>query len=217
MRTRSKLVLAAFAAAALMAMAVGSASARSFSTSEQEFEVVWSRAFSAPRGPLTFTVPGFGTIECNVTLLGRFEARTIAKETGLDKGRINHAVVQGEACVGGTATVLAETLPWRVRYVSFRGTLPNITAARISLIGASFRVQPSGGIACLARTEASRPGLGEVTLSGGRVTGLTADETARIRVGGSFLCEIASVESTFRGIALVTNLAGTADLTITLI
>jgi hypothetical protein len=60
-------------------------------------------------------------------------------------------------CQAGTATVLTSTLPWHVRYSGFRGTLPEINRIFTHIIGASWRVRESGGIACLARSSTSEP------------------------------------------------------------
>jgi hypothetical protein len=206
MRTYSKLLFTGLAAAILLAAAVSTASAGRLRTSEQEFEAIWR--------PLRFNAAGT-TIECNVTLLGRFESSTIAKTPG-KKGIIRHADLT-LPCNGGTATILRETLPWDVNYVSFAGILPNIASVRVSLIKASFRVDPTSVFlpACLVRTTAETPATGDLLLTRGTVTGLRANEETRIPLP-SGLCEIAG-DSTFSGTGNVTNLPGTASITVTLI
>lgn len=201
MRTK---LLASLGAALLLALAVSSASANSLRTSSQTFDVTWT--------PLTFSAGG-ANINCNVTLRGSFSAATIAKTAGR-KGAITGAALSN--CSGGTATVLTETLPWSVNYVSFSGTLPRISGVRVALIGAAFSVDPSGILPnCLVGTTVGDEAFGTITISGGTATGLRADETTGIDLGGSFICEIAG-EGFFAGTGAVTNGSGSA-ITVTLI
>jgi hypothetical protein len=206
MRTYSKLLFTGLAAAILLAAAVSTASARTIRVSEPNYKAIWR--------PLTFEAAGT-RIECNVTLLGKFDSSTIAKTTD-KKGTITHADLS-LPCTGGTATILRETLPWDVNYVSFVGTLPNITSVRVALIRASFRVDPTSVFlpACLVRTTAEHPATGDIVISRGLVTGLRANEETRIPLP-SGLCELAG-ESDFVGTGNVTNLPGTASITVTLI
>jgi hypothetical protein len=201
---RSKLFLVGMGAALMLAMAVSTASANSLRVSSASWKAVWT--------PLSFSAGG-ATVRCNVTLEGSWESTTIAKRAG-KIGSVTGAALN--SCSGGTATVLSGTLPWEVHYVSFAGTLPRISSVKISLIGARFAVDPEGSLpACLVGTTSTSPAYGFVNLSGGSVTGLRADETTGIPLGGSFFCEIGG-DGTFAGTASVENGSG-AGVTVSLI
>ncbi len=200
MRTRSKLLLAGMAATLLLSFAVGSASARRLAVDDQDFEVKWE--------PLRF-IAGGTTTSCNVTLLGSFHSLTITKSIGSLIGYIDHASVN-RCNEGAGATILAGTLPWHVTYGGFTGTLPTISSAILNLLGASFEVDPAGGLPpCLARTDAAEPGRGIGNLSaGGQVTGLQADVSQSIDLEDDrFLCAIGG-DAEFEGTGLVEDLAG---------
>lgn len=165
MRHTTKLVLAALVATILMSFAVGSASARRIETSEQGFLVRWTS--------LSFNAAG-NRVSCPVTLEGSFHSRTLSKVCGQLIGYVSTAQVgPASVCQAGSATVLTESLPWHILYVSFAGELPRIERIRIKLIGAAFRI--SAGIACLATTTHTNPAVGDINVeaSGGANT-LTA-------------------------------------------
>jgi len=210
MRAHIKTALTTLSATIALAIALtATASAGRLSVSEKESEVNFR--------PLTLSISG-QLIRCPITLLGHFNERTIAKRAATI-GTIRHVepTTAGEPpCTGGTITILNETLPWRVNYVNFRGTLPNIASIRLALIGVAFKVRTSLWT-CLDGTTATAPAFGEVLVgAGGRVEGLRADERVGIPLGGGFICEIAGT-STFEGTGTVTNLPGTAPITVTLI
>jgi hypothetical protein len=201
---RNRLVLAGLGASLLLAMAVGTASANRLSVRSQAFSTVWT--------PLSFSFGG-AVIRCNVTLSGSFESTTISKVAGRI-GAVTGA--SANTCSGATVTVLTETLPWDVNYVSFAGTLPRISSIRVSLVGARFAIDPEGALpACLVGTTATYPAFGIAHFSGGTVTGLRADETVGLPFGGSFICEIGG-DGFFAGTGAVENTAG-ASITVTLI
>jgi hypothetical protein len=209
MGKRTKLFLIGSSVAIMLAMTAGGASARNLSTSSQRFRITWS--------PLTFTA-GTSVVACPVTLEGSFHSRTIVKSLSSLIGYITRAVIVGTlpTCVGGTATVHTERLPWHVRYGGFRGRLPTIEGVILQLIGADFSVRPlANGVTCRATTSAAEPGVGIAQLNAaGEVTGLRADETARIGLEG-FLCAFAG-EGSFSGTGAVDNGSG-ARITVRLI
>ena len=225
MRMHSKLILAALAASMLLAIGVTGASAGRLRVNERNFELIWNEGLGAPKTKLRFT-PGTGpTVECRVTLLGRFVESTIKKETTIRQSTINHGELEG--CTGGTATIRTETMPWESRYRSFEGTLPRIRSITIGLIGAFFRIREPNGVECEAQTTVANPGVGIAGNSAGtgaetglETTGeaenIRADETAGIPLGGEFLCGFAGIER-FSGVGLIRNLPRTAKLRITLI
>ena len=223
MRTDAKLVLTALAASAILALAVGGASARSFSTNEKNFELIWNNALTG-KTKFSFLMRGVGArIECNVTLLGGFTNNTIAKSTNTNQGTIRHGEL--ESCTGGTLTIRTETLPWNLRYRSFAGTLPTIRSITTGLLNATFLVTPTSLPTCEFATEANEPGVGIIGNSRTAETGLertgepeniTAEEGNRIRLFGNFGCTIAG-SAEFEGRGLIRNLPRTAKVRVTLI
>jgi len=163
-----RLTVALAAATALMAALTGSASARSFSVSNESLRATWAR--------VSFTDPIFGfSVVCPVTLEGSLHGRTIAKGTYNLIGYITRAAVGLPAsCTGGEATILQESLPWHVRYEGFTGTLPDITTIRVLVARASFRVHSSSvGATCLFTTRETLAEHGRLTFNreaGGRLT-----------------------------------------------
>jgi len=212
----SRLMLAAVAATALLGLVVGSASARSLSTDEKNFELIWDNALTGKtKLELIDNTAGLN-LQCKVTLLGRFRENTITKTGGNNQGTINHGEVS--ECEGGSATIKQETFPWNLRYRSFTGTLPRITSISAGLIGARFHFE-SAGLGCESTTEANHPGIG-IAEGGLESTGepenITADRNGRIPLRGNFLCEFAG-EGNFGGTGLIRNLPRTAKLNIQLI
>jgi hypothetical protein len=190
---RSKLILAGLAAALVMAFAANSASARNISISHGE---LWTAEWSQ----LRFVSLGVTAVACDVTLEGSFHYRTFVKAREL-VGYITRAIANH--CLTGSATVLTTNLPWHIRYQSFEGTLPNISAIRLRLILAEFRLHHAFG-ECLATTTSERPAEGAVRLTSGNerrlVTGLTANPNALIPCGG--------LEGGFEGTATVREKPG---------
>ncbi|HXE45700.1 MAG TPA: hypothetical protein VN635_10925 [Conexibacter sp.] len=206
MRNRSKLLLAALSAIALLGMAVGVASARNLevSNSEAGFRIIWSDLKLEAAGR---------EADCPVTLEGTFERRTFSKLATTNVGRVTEAAVG--TCIRGRATVLRETLPWEVRYSSFAGTLPNISSVNLNLIRASFRVNIEG-IECLARTEANQPARGNAIVSGGEIRTFEAERNAGITTTGGFFCSISGAAH-FSGNGTATTREGAATTRIRLI
>jgi hypothetical protein len=148
-----KLGLVALAAAMLFTSA---ASARSFSITNQNIRATWRELIfegkpERPNNP--------GPIRCAVTMEGSFHTRTIIKEAGALIGYITRAQVQ-HPCVGGeyifhngTETILRgrpeTTLPWHLRYSSFTGRLPDITALNVVMRGMVMSADFTGLLRCL--------------------------------------------------------------------
>jgi len=195
----SKLLLATIGATVLLGALVSSASARTFSISNQ-----FSRtAFRA----VTFG-GAFGNITCPITFEGSLHSRIIPKVLGTLIGYITRADIG--SCSFGRATILRETLPWHVRYLSFSGVLPNITQLRFNVIGFSLRIQePFAG--CLFRSEVGRPVI--IAIERNTVT----RELTTAELGGTLpsTCGISATVSSDR--APVTLLGTTTRITVTLI
>jgi hypothetical protein len=173
-RSTIPLSICATIATALLATAVGTAAARRFQISEQRFRTVFA--------PLTFGAEGQQPLVCRVTLEGSFHSRTFSKVVGALLGYITAAEMTN--CTSETARVLKETLPWHILYVSFTGTLPNISSIRIDLRNLSFLVRAFGFASCLYRTEEAHPAMGELLLSVGAAREVRIDETSKIPGAG---------------------------------
>ncbi len=220
MRTRSKFLLTALAAALVMAAAVGTANARRFETSSQSFRVVWP---STSR--LTFSgLGGSITIACQVTLEGSFHSRTISKVRGQLVGYVTSANLT-RPCAGGEAWILngverpTNSLPWHIRYDSFVGTLPNISRIRLQLVGAAFLIEAAtilGQASCLFRSTAEEPAFGFINLAAGVVSTLSADETSEIPLE-TRLSGPCTATGQFRGSGNVTVQNSTTRITVRLV
>ena len=211
MPTRSKLALAALAAATLLGLALSSASAGNLSVSNRQFRAIWS----------PFRMFGEGGIEaevrCPVTIEGSFHSSTTHKVLAALVGYVSRAISgAGSACAGGSATMLSETLPWHVTYQGFSGTLPRITRIRLFVRRVAFIVEPGLSIRCLYRENGTAQAASEaiVEASGG-IPGLEADEAIRLPLfsGGGFCpSEVGGA-----GTASVTVLGATTHITVRLI
>jgi hypothetical protein len=137
---RSRVLAAAFIAAATLAVFASSSAARWLSLSNQNYRVTFQR--------WDFNVGGM-TTECRLTIEGSFHARTYAKVVNSLIGFLTRAIV-GNPCIRGSATILTETLPWHVPYRSFTGPLPSITSMITNVSGSAFRIREPFGIVCLA-------------------------------------------------------------------
>jgi len=211
MLNRSRLVLAALAAVALLAVAVDGASAGRLSVTERNFELIWNEALTG-KSKLEFNAASMQAIQCNVTYLGHFIERTITKTTGNNQGAITHGELSG--CVGGLVTLRTETMPWNLRYRSFAGALPNITGLGLGIVNAQYRAE-SSGLTCEVATEVNAPAVVTLeTFSAGAPENVRADENATIPLGGA--CAFIS-PGRIGGRGLIRNLPRTAKLTITLI
>jgi hypothetical protein len=143
-----KVSLALVGAMVLLGAVVATASARNLSVSSQTLRAAFREVIL--NGP-------FGTIACAVTVEGSFHQRTTAKIQATLVGYITSAILG--VCSQGTATLLRETLPWHIRYLSFTGTLPNITTLRANVIGSSYRIRETFGTSCLGISTAAKPAI----------------------------------------------------------
>jgi hypothetical protein len=199
MRTAKALLVVA-GASILLAALVGSASAGRLSTSSETGRVTYREVRFAG---------GFGTTVCALTVEGSFHSRTIAKTVGLLVGYVTAAAFGG--CTMGSATVLRETLPWHIRYASFTGTLPSITAAVGHVVNVGFQIrEPVFGITCLARSTEASP----VTTTANREAG---GAMTSVRVGGAIPTNCGT-EGTLEGTSTsFTVLNSATRITVTLI
>jgi len=212
MRKHTKLMLAALGVTMLLGAATNAADARNLRTSEKNFELIWDEVFPG-KTAFRFTPESGGSVTCTLALSGSFTESTIAKAAG-QIGTISSANVG--LCKEGAQSVLRETLPWKLRYAGFSGTLPTITALRVSVVGATFRLRAPNGLECLWGVIDRIPLAGEIDAfgTGGTPENIRVDETVTIPLNGGFLCEL-------RGFARLSGTAllriPTSKITITLI
>lgn len=181
MRSICKLALMACAAAAMLSLGAGSAlAARSIELSVAEGELGRVRT----SGVVTMTnESGEFSIICEITNTITLN-RAIAKRSGATVGLIT--AVSATGCRGGSGRVLAETLPWPITYVSFGGTLPNITEIRLQSNGVDALAEAFFGTArCLYR------GNTQSITRGNPVTELRKDERVAVPLSSEVLSGVA--------------------------
>lgn len=186
---------------------VSAASANRLSVSNRNIRLVWNKLnFTDPSGEVV-------NIECDVTSEGSMHTSTITKTRGALVGYITR-VPQPQNCVGGSATILQETLPWHIRYDSFTGSLPRPSGTRLQGVLISFRLNV--GFTCLYRSTATEPVMGIVEIeANGLATGMRADETVLIpRAEGSIFCP---ASGRFRNVGRLTLLGATTNISVRLI
>jgi hypothetical protein len=211
MRKHSKLILASLTATLLMALAVsGTASARVFSVDNMNFRVVWTS--------LEFRAGELATIRCRVTLEGSFHSQTISKVEKALIGYVSRAIVAGERCTGGSATVHAESLPWHITYSGFTGTLPNIRSIRVLLQNGRFQIRDiNTGVRCTGIIEPNHQARGEIRLTAeGQADTLTPDGSVNIPLEGLF-CPANGQFTSPAGDGRITLLGTTTRIMVTLI
>jgi hypothetical protein len=211
MRHRSKLMLAALTAAIAFGALVSVADANRAATSSQNIRVVWSE--------ITFAGSGeFGAVICRVTLEGSVHSRTISKVAEALIGYANRVSVDEAGCTGGRARANQESLPWHVRYESFSGSLPNITAVNGRFVGVEFTISSSLGITCRYKSTAASPFRGIVNrnTTTGTAERVRIDETRQIPLSsGNGFCP---TPATLRGVSNPATVAGsTTAITVTLV
>jgi hypothetical protein len=172
------------ATACVLALGVATASASRLSVSNQSISVTWSS--------LRFNE---GRAQCPVTLEGTLHGRTIAKVAGTLIGYIVRA--RTSRCSVGTAVLLSvedgqtSTLPWHIRYASFSGTLPVVTAVRWYIVGFSYRIVKELEF-CLYTSTVARPALLDISRegSGALTTGrFFGTEAIPLTAGNVVVCE----------------------------
>jgi hypothetical protein len=208
--------LAGLAATALMALAVTNASANRLSITAHNFRVVWTALEFVGSG-------GFNTVRCPVTLEGSFHYNTMVKVIDALLGHISRASVNSAGCASGHATILTATLPWRVSYHLFRGTLPGIAAVRLLLQGFSQLIEVTNVLRffCLARTTAEHPGAAEASVEpGGNFIALTPEVSNRIptvNAGGAGCPEPEGAFTSGANDGQITQLGSSVRIRLTLI
>ncbi len=177
----------------LLAALTTTATARNLRSTTTTFRATWTSA--------EYT-GGFGTMRCNLTLEGSLRSATITKTRGGEIGAVSAATIG--TCPQGSATILKETLPWRVQYASFAGTLPAITSIGTTVIGLAFQIrEPTFGITCLAISSTTNPATGSYNLSAGSVTSVTLGGTVPTNCGASLTLSGRSSTNSAQTITLI--------------
>jgi hypothetical protein len=199
MRTRSKLLLAALAAALLLAAHVGGASA-ALSVNERGFRIAWARFEVALANE--FTVEA---VRCPVTLEGSFHSSTWSSLSEAQVGQMTRSSVG--LCTGGTLTVLAEALPWALRYVSTFGFPMSL---RMSYIPFSMQVATARHT-CLTRATLEEPARAVWrTDASGNVT-VAGDQNINLPVTGT---GCTGLRFSYEGLAAATRAGSTSSLVV---
>jgi len=131
------MLLIALTAATVFAFAAGSASAN------RGLEVTPNRAILVIFPELTFGSP-IGSIICSVTLHGSLH-RTIPKVHRTLMGMVESVLIDIRNCVesfgvGNVTDVRVSGLPWHMVFLSFTGTLPNITQIAYLIIRPGYLI-----------------------------------------------------------------------------
>jgi hypothetical protein len=210
MNDRPYLLLVLLSATLVLALAVATASAARLASTSETFRAGW-------RSLNVGTNLGIA-ISCPVTLEGTLHSRTIAKTSGNLIGYVTRALVSSSNCTGGTLRVLTEALPWHVRYVSFAGTLPNITGITVHIIdfSAQFCATFFGStVCCLYRTSATEPGIFTFNReASGLLTSVTAGGRISKSPSSQMVCEDVILSGTT---TTLTALSSTQRITVTLV
>jgi hypothetical protein len=190
-----------------MAALVGIAHARNLSTSSETLRATWA-GFSL-KEPIFGITASFA---CSLNLEGSLHGRTIAKSNYNLIGYITRAAFSPPTqCAGGEASVLAETLPWHIRYQSFAGTLPDIRSIAVLVSRASFRLRINGlpGVSCLFTTRETLAEHGLITFNRNTTTRELTSAEIRSEITSNEGCE----PSGFR-VRFILTAGPTANLTV---
>jgi hypothetical protein len=208
-RCRSSLTLAL--AAICLAIAIGPASASRLSFSSTTFRLIWPEMrVTMPLSTTEFTMQAI----CGVTLAGSFHARTLAKTAGQLVATLAPTTIIPTPCRVGRGIYLLEN--WHLRYESFNGTLPNISALTFSLVGLNATwEEPLWGFRCLYGATPESPAHVIATVVRGAITAIRWDETQGIPGGGE--SGICGTPARFSGSGTMAERSSSAAITVSLI
>jgi hypothetical protein len=208
-----RLTITALTATAIMAMALTNASANRLSVSGHNVRVVWrTLEFEGGGG-------GFGATRCAVTVEGSFHSNTIKKVEKALVGHVSRASV-GSLCTGGSATITQSSLPWKIDYNGFTGTLPAIRSVRLLVVGESFRIAKTVlfTFTCDTTSEEANPIEGEAIIEGGGNTiNDQPDPGTAISTTGASCPETQGIFKAPSGDGNITVLGATTRVRLTLI
>jgi hypothetical protein len=214
MRPTKHLLTAALAATALFAaLATTTAFARSFSVSNSNARAVFR--------PLILNGSNGSNITCTLTLESTFHYRTFLKVERSLIGYITRAILDTPTCrSSGSSTnirarVLTETLPWHIRYISFTGSLPEVTI-RLRVLRVGFdliNVPLVGTCKYLVEIDGIVGGPNGGAINEGTRSGTIRADESRFFPSRTFGCP----EGAFGARAPVTVLGTETPITVTLI
>jgi hypothetical protein len=166
--------VAGAAAVAGMATCPGVAVADTIAISTTEFHLEFH--------PLTLTgIEGGSTfsIECHVTLDGRFEASTFSIRSGpIEVGTVERASIGPCDSGGVNVSFLTETLPWDIVWSDYTGTLPVIDSLEFEIRGLRLLFQVAPVFECLYRSTQATPATVTWAFSGGTLTERAMNEAS---------------------------------------
>jgi len=174
MRNRGAPLAAVLLAVTAVMITAGTASAnRGIALGVSEGELGRVQASSSA---ITFTDATVSfRITCEVTKTLRLN-NSITKAAGAAVGTVTAITVRN--CTGGGVRMLTESLPWRMSYVSYSGTLPNIREVRFEIVSFAFLIEsPFGAERCLFI------GNAQETTSGNPINSMVFDETVLLPFG----------------------------------
>ncbi|MGB2712354.1 MAG: hypothetical protein WBC33_12670 [Conexibacter sp.] len=192
MHRSCRLAFAAVAAALVLGVASGAALATRAITLEPAEE-------NAASGTITITSPeiAFIRVACPLTLVFESIAERIVKRVEDPVGIVS-AVRFARGCTGGVARILevargSEVLatPWRITYLAFAGTLPEITSVRVEVRALNLLIDTERNFyRCLIRGGTMTQVA--ATLEGNPATTFVFDATTaaslELGLGGLFMC-----------------------------
>lgn len=200
---RRALGMLIFALFMIVIVSEGASASRSIETNTREITAVArALAFTSPESELI-------RIRCEVTLSITLRSQRIQKLEGVTIGTATVRIAE-ERCEGGRAEALTEHQPWNVEYISFAGTLPNITSVTLSIHEAEVLVVDGTGAGrCLFRGDI------QGVASTNPIRSIRVDETRNIRLfvrlaGALFCPNVGRLTGTF----LVTRPAEGVRLTL---
>ncbi len=202
MRTTERALLIALTSTLAIVAIAGTATGRSFRFDEPEFEWAWT----------AFTIRyNAREVSCPLTLQGRFNATTIAKNIGRGIGIIREKVEAPEMCTRGSTLIVSGIPALEVRYEGFEGTLPDITGIRVAIPGLSYTVREF--ITCEYIPPGERPLRARIAVAGGRLTTITPESGTMFESTNPRVC----LPATFSGAGTITRWRSANRIAMTLI
>lgn len=179
---------------AVVLAAAGGASANKLSFGERSFRLTWpaEEPLVIRKASESFGIDDL--LRCPVTLEGSFHSATMRKVVGSLVGQVYRAAVGAcayERSWFEPSGLLAETLPWHVRYTAFAGTLPRISLLTWQIAGFSFwGVEHNFRIRCLWRAGEATPWTIRATreTTGGALTSVALEATVPPLAGEGMFC-----------------------------
>jgi hypothetical protein len=157
---------------------------------------------------------GTQTLRCALNLRATLSSGTFAK---VREGVIGGVYGAAGWCNSGDIVALGATLPWRISYVSFTGTLPNISQIALQLDNGGFTANETNGRPCLFEFTRTNGFVFSVEVRSGAISNVVTNERAQVRKESEAPVECRG-ERIFRGTGeLHTSVGATSSVTLSLI